>query len=200
MRVISICLLAVLSFTAVAKNPPVAVSNNSLVTYRLFNSNLQIAVPQTMQKEREFYHYWDKCADGGYSVAFQSACSDRGGMSLQVNIHSMIETPEHLQNRYDPRKQCLKDLQVLEDTSYYVSGKLYTVYATLTTQSSGRKRNAGNNYNYYLSYYIQADGRMLEFNYFYWDKDGRHLDYWRNTAQQIVTSIHWLSNKWVAAK
>lgn len=199
MRVLSILLLAILSITATAKNPPSAASS-PFQTYRLFNNNLFIDVPTSMKVEREFFHYWDKCPDGGYSIAFESDCSNRGGMNLQINVHSITPSAEHLDDWYDPRKHCIEKLIVLQDTTYISAGKQYTVYSTLAAPTQGSKRSGKLNNNYHLRYYIQADGRMLEFHYFYWDKDGRYLDYWRDMAQRMAGSIRWQSNGWAMAK
>lgn len=198
MRVLSLFVLLVMSSALSAKTPPASATFQKL---SLFNGNLQIDMPASMQKDREYYHYWDNCPDGGYTITFSSDCNKKRGMNIQLNIHDLAAHPTYLDNHYDPRKHCLNNAQLLQDTTYVIGNKQYTVLATLAKTGSKMSKRAGTNTNNYnLSYYVVADGRMLEFHYFYWDKDGNDLNQWRGISAQIVNSIQWYSNGWVTAK
>lgn len=199
MRVLSLFMLMAIAFSVSAKHPT-SVERSQFHTYKLFGSNLQIDVPVNMKKEREYYHYWDKCPEGGYTVAFEGACNDKRGVSVQLSVHNIPEAPEQMHNWYDPREQCLEKSRILEDTSYYLGNKLYKVFATLAAQYPGSKRSGAHNNNYQLSYYIMADDRVLEFQYFCWDKDGHNLDYWKEMGHHMASTIYWQSNGWLTAK
>ncbi|MCB9047276.1 MAG: hypothetical protein H6550_14175 [Chitinophagales bacterium] len=199
MRVLSLFVLLVLSSALYAKTPPAA--KVTFEKHNLFNGNLQLEIPASLQKDREYYHYWDNCPDGGYTISFSSECNKKKGVNIQLNIHDWITDPAHLNNHYDPRKQCLHNAQLLQDTSYMIGNKRYTVMATLATpDNSIVKRGGTHTNNYNLSYYIIADGRMLEFNYYYWDKDGHDLERWKDISNHIINSIKWYSPGWVTAQ
>lgn len=200
MRVLSlIAVLLAFSSIAEAKDPPLKKRAVFEPVY-LFNGNVQLDMPVNLKKDREFVHYWDDCPNGGYTVSFDSECDEDRGMSVQINVHDHIDHPDEMHDWYDPREHCLKKATLLDDTTFAINGKSYTYIATLADRYAGGKRTGGKNNNYKLSVYIVGDGRMLEFHYFYWEKDGNYVDYWRDISYMIASSIRWQSNSWVTAK
>lgn len=194
MRVLSLmAMLLLCTYAAYAKkNPPIkdrAVFQN----VSLFNGNLTLDMPANLTRDREYVHYWDNCPDGGYTAAFGDDCGDKRGMSVQINIHDQVAKPYDLHDGYNPREHCVSDAMVLMDTTYALDGRSYTIISTYADKDRSGTVNT-NNYN--LSFYITSDGRILEFNYFYWDKNGDYLDYWKNIAYMIANSIKWESKGW----
>ncbi len=195
MRVLSLIVLLAFSSALSAKTPPASGSTFEQVT--LFNGNLQLDIPATMQKDREYYHYWDKCPDGGYTISFSGNCNKKSGMNVQLNLHDLTADPGNINNHYDPRKHCLNNAQLLQDTTYTIGNKQYTVISTLA--KPGKAKGARTN-NYSLSYYVVADNRMLEFHYSFWGKDGGDLKRSKDISYKIINSIKWYSPGWVTAK
>lgn len=194
MRVLS--LMAMLLLCTIAadakKNPPLK-DRAVFQQVTLFNGNLTIDMPANLTRDREYVHYWDNCPDGGYTAAFGDNCGNNRGMSVQINIHDVITKPSELHDGYDPRKHCVGNAMILVDTTYALDGRSYTIIATYADKNSSSTAHT-NNYN--LSFYITSDGRILEFNYFYRDKDGKYLDYWKEIAYMIANSIKWESKGW----
>lgn len=201
MRVLSfIAVLVMVSLLASAKNPPLK-ERAVLEPVSLLNGNVQMDMPAHLEKDREFIHYWDNCPEGGYTVAFSSDCNKKSGLSVQINVHDYIQSPEHMHDWYDPREHCLKNATVLDDTTFVAGGRSYTYVATQADEySKGGQRTGGKSNNYNLSVYIVGDGRMLEFHYFYWGKKDSYIDYWKDISYQVASSIRWQSNSWVTAK
>lgn len=197
MRVLILTLLMVASVGVYAKKPSASSAKSAFQTLTLFNGNLQLDIPPILKKEREFYHYWDKCPDGGYSIVFAAKCTPKAGMNMQLNIHDHAEDPHNAHGLYDPRKSCLRNARVLHDTTYTIGNKQYTVIATLAKEG---KRSYTKTNNYHLTYFIVADGRMLEMRYNYWAEDAKGLSHWRDMSYQIANSIKWYSQGWATAK
>jgi|GEM_PF-3708707 len=194
MRVLSLFVLLAISSALSAKTPPASAAAFQQVT--LFNGNLQIDMPAAFQKDREYYHYWDNCPDGGYTVSFSGNNDKKSGVNVQLNIHDLAADTAYINNHYGPRKHSLGNAQLLQDTTYVIGNKQYTVISTL---AKPQRSNTHTN-NYSLSYYIVADGRMLEFHYSYWDKDNHGLKHWKDVSYKIINSIKWYSPGWVTAK
>lgn len=198
MRVLLLTLLLAVPCAVPAKKTP----SSARAPYErlvLFNGNVQIDVPEILKKDREYYHYWDKCPEGGYTVTFAAKCTRKAGMSMQLNIHDHVTAPSHARDAYDPRKHCVRNTTILQDTTFVIGDKEYTVISTLAKPDKpGHASTRTNNYN--LSYYIIADGRMLEFQYNYWAEDNKGLEYWRDLSYRIANSIKWYSPGWVTAK
>ncbi len=200
MRVLILALLMAASVAVYAKKPGAA-TGPAYQTITLFNGNVQLDVPALLEKEREFYHYWDKCPDGGYTVLFAAKCTRKAGMNLQLNIHDHAVDPQAVHGLYDPRKHCIRNARVLHDTTYTIGNKQYTIVATLAKRDHGAaKRSGTGTNNYHLTYYIIADGRMLEMRYNYWAEDAKGLSHWRDMSYRIANSIKWYSPGWVTAK
>lgn len=186
-----------LQLNVVAKKNLATSGSSSFERISLFNGYLQLDMPQNMQKDREYYHYWDNCPDGGYTVSFKSECSRKVGMNVQINLHDLPLDPVHAHDGYDPRKHCLKNAVVLNDSTYRLGDKTYTVISTL---AKAGKKNSPHTHNYTLSYYVYSGGRMLEFHYNYWAKDAGQLKQWQDVSYRIANSISWQSSAWVTAK
>ena len=195
MRVLSLFVLLAVSSVLSAKTPPSSGTEFEQITF--FNGNLQIEMPVSLQKDREYYHYWDNCPEGGYTISFSGNCNKKSGMNVQLNIHDWTASPAHINNHYDPRKHCLNNAELLQDTTYEIGNKRYTVISTLAKPG---KRSSVHTNNYNLSYYVISDGRMLEFHYFYWGRDGSDLNRWKDISYQMINSIKWYSPGWVTAK
>lgn len=196
----SLLLLAVFCLhltVAAKKNVAASAVSSSFERISLLNGFLQLDVPQNMHKDREYYHYWDNCPDGGYSVSFKGACSDKMGMTVQINVHDLPLDPVHAHDGYDPRKHCLNDAVVLHDITFRQGDKMYTVIATL---AKAGKKNRPRTHNYTLNYYVYSDNRMLEFQYNYWSKDGGQLKYWEHVSYVMANSISWQSSAGVVAQ
>lgn len=198
MRVLILTLLLAASYSASAKKPATS-ARAPYERITLFNGNVQLDVPTILQKDREYYHYWDKCSEGGYTVTFAAKCTRKAGMNMQLNIHDHIQSPEHAHDIYNPREHCVRNTRLLQDTTFLIGNKEYTVISTLATRDRARRDGTRTN-NYNLSYYIIADGRMLEFQYYYWAEDNKGLEYWRDLSYRIANSIKWYSPGWVTAK
>ncbi len=197
MRVLILILLMAASVAVYAKKPSSASTKSAFQTLTLFNGNLQLDVPPILKKDREYYHYWDQCPDGGYTIVFAAKCTRKAGMNMQLNIHDHAADPHNAHGLYDPRKSCLRNAKVLHDTTYTIGNKQYTVVATLAKQGRGSDTRTN---NYHLTYYIVADGRMLEMRYNYWAEDDKGLSQWRDMSYRIANSIKWYSQGWVTAK
>lgn len=197
MRVLILALLMAASVAVYAKKPSASSAGTAYQTLTLFNGNLQLDVPPILKQEREFYHYWDKCPDGGYSVVFAAKCTPKAGMNMQLNIHDHAGDPRSNHGLYDPRKSCLRNAMVLHDTTYTIGNKQYTVIATLAKEGKGAHSKTN---NYHLTYFIVSDGRMLEMRYNYWAEDTKGLNHWREMSYRIANSIKWYAPGWVTAK
>lgn len=195
MRLLILLLFIAVSTAVSAKNPPAA-SVTAFERISLFNGNVKMDMPRALQLHREYFHYWDNCPQGGYSVSFEG-CSKKSGVNIQINIHDWVSDKRYVHDQYDPRTQCLKNARLLQDSTYTVGNKKYTVIATLATAG---KRKGMNTNNYHLSYYIFADGRMLEFHYNYWGKNGSDVDYWKDVSYRVANSINWYSGGWATVK
>lgn len=198
MRILSLLLVLLASTQVFAKRPSTATHTTAFDKISLFGGNVHIDMPLAMQKDREYFHYWDNCPDGGYTVTFKGGCSNKGGMNVQINVHDQTGNNVHSHDGYDPRKHCLKNATILQDTTYMSGNKRYTVIATLAKANKGGGRNGTKTNNYNLSYYIVADGRMLELHYNYWDKDGNSLAYWQDMSMRMANSIRWQSTAWAS--
>lgn len=197
MRVLILSLLMAASVAVYAKKPSASSARAAYQTFTLFNGNLQLDIPPILKKEREYYHYWDKCPDGGYTIVFSAKCTRKAGMNMQLNIHDHVGDPHSGHGLYDPRKSCLRNAKILHDTTYTIGNKQYTVVATLAKRGKGSDTRTN---NYHLTYYIVADGRTLEMRYNYWAEDDKGLSHWRDMSYDIANSIKWYSPGWVTAK
>lgn len=197
MRVLILSLLMAATIAVYAKKPSASTAKAATQTFTLFNGNLQLDVPPILKKEREYYHYWDECPEGGYTIVFAAKCTPKAGMNMQLNIHDHTDDPRKSHGLYDPRKNCLRNARVLHDTTYSIGNKEYTVIATLAKPGKGSQVKTN---NYHLTYYITGDGRTLEMRYNYWADDAKGLNHWRDMSYKIANSIKWYSAGWVTAK
>lgn len=197
MRILSILLLAAMPFAVLAKEPPAAKVNGQ-EQYRLFDGNLFLEMPEYLQKVDEYQHFWDQCDGGGYTVFFTSPESTDRGMKLQVNIHDRRTLPKHLDSWYNPEEHELESGIILQDTVYNRNGKQYRSFATLYKGNNPLCKRHKKTWNYNLSYYVIADGHMLEFHYFYWDKKNQDIEYWQQIANDIARTMQWRSKAWAS--
>lgn len=194
-------LLFLFSASIVARTPHAAIEQSQYQSVSLFNGAVKMMVPTVLQKDREYLHYWDECQNGGYTATFASQCSDKKGVSAQVNVHNTAVIGKQQPNWYDPKEHCIKNTVLLADTTYAIGNRSFTLKATMVEKTnSGAKRNGGGTHNYNLSYYITEGSHMLEFHYFYWDKDGRNLSYWIEVSQAMLSSVRWQNNPVVAGR
>lgn len=199
MRLQLLLILLMLPVLVWAKEPPTNTkAKNGIEQYRLFDGNLLLNVPEYLQKAEEYQHFWDQCSGGGYTVFFTSPESTERGMKLQVNIHDRNAKPKHIDSWYNPNEQKLANSFVVQDTSFNINGKQYRSFATLHKGKNPLLKKGRKTWNYNLSYYVMADGHMLEFHYFYWDKKDADLSYWQQTANQIARDMQWHSRGWAS--
>lgn len=170
-----------------AKHAPRA-KKSKLLKYSLDNGSVLIDIPQIFSVDREYRHYWDNCMNGGYSIAFNADNDNDGGMTMQVNLHDHVSGKNCLHDHFDPTSHARENAILISDTTYTMGGKTYTIIAT---QAEPGKRRGTRTHNYHLSYYIAADGRMLELHYNYWDKTGNNLRYWQDMSFHIANSLVW---------
>lgn len=166
----------------------VGVKKSKVLKYSLDNGSVLIDIPHNFSVDREYRHYWDNCMNGGYSIAFNADNNEDGGMTMQVNLHDHIAGKNCLQDHFDPTKHARENAILISDTTYTVGGKTYTIIAT---QAEPGKRRGTRTHNYHLSYYIAANGHMLELHYNYWDKTGNKLRYWQDMSFHIANSLVW---------
>lgn len=167
--------------------------------YNLHNNNVRIEVPSGLSVDSEYYHFWDNCPNGGYSVAFKGHNNRQSGMNMQLNVHDHIaDGTSSPHSEFNPQLYASENekASIISDTTFYQNGSQYTIVATLV--KPGRRRGVRTS-NYHLSYYIVSNGRMLELHYNGWDKKGKNLKLWKEMSNSIATSINWNSNNWSAA-
>jgi hypothetical protein len=186
--IVLLFLLLVIWVCSVNAKHAVGVKKSKLLKYSLDNGSVLIDIPHNFSVDREYRHYWDNCMNGGYSIAFNADNDEDGGMTMQVNLHDHIAGKSCLQDHFDPTKHARENAILISDTTYTVGGKTYTIIAT---QAEPGKRRGTRTHNYHLSYYIAANGHMLELHYNYWDKTGNKLRYWQDMSFHIANSLVW---------
>lgn len=195
---ISCCILLVMYTSAFGKSG-YNNNNNAFERYNLDNGNLVMQIPKTMELDEEYRHYWDQCEGGGYTIFFTGPSDKNGSVHVQVNIHDWSADPEDLNSWNITRNNYISKSTVLQDTTYIQNGKEYTVFSAVNlAHNKGlfHKRGKPDYTNYTLSCYIIADGHMLEYHCFYWHKDAKDLDYWKNMSEYIASSMHWQNRVW----
>lgn len=154
-------------------------------------------MPTDMVVDSEYYHFWDGCPNGGYSVAFKGHNNSESGMNMQINVHDHIDGEPMLSTVYNPHMHAPdnKRAVAISDTTFYNNGNQYRVITTLA--KPGRRKSA-KTHNYHFSYYVITAGRMLELHYNSWDKSGKNVERWQDMSCQIAASVYLKDSSWNA--
>lgn len=191
--ILVVLLLCTLQLSA---KKPASVHKTSFSKFSLNNGNILVDVPRNFSVDSEYYHYWDNCLNGGYSIAFKGDNNDNGGMTMQINLHDHVNKVQCPLDGYEPGCHARNSATIISDTTYVLGDKTYTVVAT---QAAPGRRRGTRTHNYHLSYYITANGQMLELHYNYWDKDGNDIKYWRDKSFEMANTLRWQSSGGVTA-